>query len=90
MTSAAPKITTMTAMRARLASDTVKIDQWRYRPGLSKLTTVAEMSQRRSSRTSAEEMLAACHGDQLGPIDDLDLRKSGPRTYTMPGSEAPA
>ena len=35
--SAAPKMTTMTAMRTRLASETVKIDQCRYRPGVFKL-----------------------------------------------------
>ena len=29
----APKMTTMTAMRTRLATETVKIDQCRYRPG---------------------------------------------------------
>src|SRR5580658_7351955 len=38
---AAPKITTMTAIRARLASETVKIDQCRYRPGPFRLPNVA-------------------------------------------------
>jgi len=31
---AAPKITTITAIRARFATETVKMDQCRYRPGL--------------------------------------------------------
>jgi hypothetical protein len=38
MRSAAPKIRTITAMRTRFASETVKIDQCRYRPGLFRLT----------------------------------------------------
>jgi hypothetical protein len=36
---AAPKITTITAMRTRLASETMKIDQCRYRPGPFRLMT---------------------------------------------------
>ena len=31
---AAPKITTITAIRTRFATETVKMDQCRYRPGL--------------------------------------------------------
>ena len=38
--SAAPKMTTITTMRTRLASETVKIDQCRYRPGPFRFTAV--------------------------------------------------
>jgi hypothetical protein len=38
---AAPKITTITAISTRLASETVKIDQVRYRPGPFRFPKVA-------------------------------------------------
>ena len=83
---AAPKITTMTAIRTRLASETVKIDQCRYRPGPFKSTAAANRALKNMGEIShgsgvpaGDPGLGTRYGVLSGPLVPKPLAKGSPK-----------